>query len=244
MFAVIALGIALVGLFWCFFGYRYIKAVLALIGFIAGAVGTYYNLGALIEVTTGVNIAISIVVGLIVGVLMYLLFYVSIFLIGAGAGYSIGLLVVSLGGMDADSAMIVSLVIAVVGGILALVLRRFIVIVSTAFSGAFTAMSGLALFLSGDSIEGKLSEIETLQTYTIDETWVLIAGFVLAIIGIFVQYKYTAKKKDDKIGKKKNRASGSSNSNWDNDYNDWNNDNDSNDNESDDSDFDFGGDDD
>jgi len=82
-----------------------------------------------------------VVGGILGAILCVWLFYVGIFLLGASAGVVVA--AAGLAGVGHPAQPIYLLVFAIVFGLLALVLQKFMIIVSTAFSGSYLITAGI-----------------------------------------------------------------------------------------------------
>lgn len=138
------------GLLNCFFGYRIFRFMLALWGLI---------LGAYVGVTVAGNLAdgqllwviIGGVVGAIIGaVVMSLLYFVGVFIVGAALGFVLANAVGVAVGIDMPTLVVI--IVAVVVGIIALILQRVVIILATAFTGSWAAISGGLSLLAGTSV--------------------------------------------------------------------------------------------
>jgi len=129
---VIGLGI-IIGAIQCFFGYRLFKFVLGLTGFIVGGV-----LAASIGYEMSQKEVVALLSGLVGGVigaaLMVALYFVGVFLIGAFLGGVVGVALFATAGINPELAVL--LILGVIGGVVALIFQKFMIIVSTAFIGA------------------------------------------------------------------------------------------------------------
>ncbi len=190
-----ALLIALVtiafGLLNCFFGYRIFRVLLGLYGLVLGA---FVGLTVAANVSGGQTLWLivgAIVGGLVGAALMVLLYFVGVFLVGAAAG---ALLTNAIGAMlGFDMPTLVVIIVAVVVGVIALIAQRLIIILATAFGGAWLAVSGGMMLFTGESLPG-------LGVFTLPATWeratvgtliILAAWLVLAIAGTVVQFRTT-----------------------------------------------------
>ena len=106
---------------------------------------------------------IAAAAGLVGGVLCFFLWMVGLFILGAFMLVAISLAV--LGVIDVNPPdwvqWVVVAVAAAIGGILALLLQKPVVIVATSFNGAFSVLSGVAFFLKEDYS----TALEQLRTY-------------------------------------------------------------------------------
>lgn len=192
--AVLVLAIGL-GVLECFFGYRYLKPVMALLGFIGGFLLVTAPLYMFFKQSgTGV-ITGGLAVGIVAGLLMFFLYYVGIFFMGATVGMVIGYGVSSLIGLGGQTTAGIIAVLGIIAGILAILIRRHVVIVSSSLSGAYMLMSSIALLIADGEGFGKLAGyFASTAERPLYMNWVYPCSLLLGAVGIFVQYKYTAPK--------------------------------------------------
>ena len=138
---------AVVGLLVCFAGYRLVKLTLALIGFITGASGGWAIGLSLAPNNTTIALVCALVAGVILAILCVWLFFFGVFIVGASAGAVVAAAVFHATGYPVQALLI--LVVAVVFGLLALVLQKFMIILSTAFSGSYLITAAVAHFVTG-----------------------------------------------------------------------------------------------
>ena len=186
----------LFGLASCFFGYRIFTILLGLMGFAAGAA-----LGGMIgyELSSGEGSLMLVggVVGALVGAVLFAyLYYIGVFVIGAALGA-----VLTSGGAAVahvqELSLVVLLIAAVAGGVVALVLQKLAIVLSTALSGAWFAIVG-ALYLLGRPLppaelvltQGDRLDVQHLlqQLRAQLDAPVLFCWLLLAAAGIVVQY--------------------------------------------------------
>jgi hypothetical protein len=126
-------------------------------------------------------------------------YFVGVALIGAGLAALAVNLVWSQIGHDPHPAVVI--VCAIIGALGALALQRYVIIVGSAFGGAWTAIvGGLAMRLSSSKT---VDEVWLAYPASLDapRTWIIAAWIALGIAGVIVQFKWTAKGKGG--GKKK-----------------------------------------
>src|SRR5262249_5102802 len=126
----------------CFAGYRLFRVVLAIYGFILGALVTSSVMG----ISNHAGMIAAAIAGGIVGALLFTFaYYVCIGLIGAGMGTL--LVHVVWGYLKHTEPTTAAVIIAsVAGAVIAMMLQRYVIIVSTSISGAWTIIvGGLAL---------------------------------------------------------------------------------------------------
>ncbi|MEW6143971.1 MAG: DUF4203 domain-containing protein [Thermodesulfobacteriota bacterium] len=183
---------AAIGLIECFFGYRILRFLLGVLGFIAGAV-IFGSLGY--ELTDGSEI-VSIIAGIAGGIagafIMYTLYIVGVFAIGAALGFMTASYVFGI--LNTDTIHVVLIASALVGGILAAVLQKPMIIIATAFGGAYAAVTGVAYLISRnfDPLDpGFLDTLGEDQLYRMAIIW-----FGLGVFGLVVQLMTEPRKEE------------------------------------------------
>lgn len=181
-----------VGLIECFFGYRILRFLLGVLGFIAGAV-VCGSLGY--ELTDGSEIT-SIIAGIAGGLagafIMYTLYIVGVFAIGAALGFMTASYVFGI--MNAAPATIVLIASAVSGGVLAAILQKPMLILATAFGGAYAAVTGVAYLLlrNFDPLDPEfLNTLGEDQLYRMAIIW-----FGLGVFGLVIQLMTLPRKEE------------------------------------------------
>jgi len=181
------------GLLNCFFGYRIFRFMLALWGLVLGAYA-----GATLAGNLAGGELLWVIVGGVVGailgaILMSLLYFLGVFVVGAAAG---AVLANAIGvAIGIDMPTLVVIIVAVVVGIIALILQRLVLILATAFLGAWAVVSGALSLLAGTSITpaelygGAVQAGELLPG--LPSLVVLLAWLVLALLGAVTQFAVT-----------------------------------------------------
>ena len=136
-----------VGILICLWGYRLVKLTLGVMGFIIGAAGGWTLGLSLGTGNNGIALICAIIGGVICAVLCIWLFFLGIFLLGASAGAVVATALFHAAGNQPQ--LILVLVLALVFGVIALVLQKLMIIVSTAFSGSYLVTAGLLHLLTG-----------------------------------------------------------------------------------------------
>ncbi len=187
------------GLLNCFFGYRIFKVLLGIYGFGLGAI-----IGLAVAGSVAKGQALWLIVGGVVGgvvgaALMVLLYFVGVFVVGAVAGaLLVNLIGAALGIRLPD---LVSLIAAVVVGVIALILQRSVIILATAFSGAWGVAGGAMSLLTGRAAF-LVSPLERPQVWQrpglagsrLVLLLALLVWLVLGIAGAVVQFRTTVEK--------------------------------------------------
>lgn len=187
-----AVALVIGGAIACFAGYRLFRMVLAIYGFLIGAMLA----SSLMASSNALGmLAAALVGGLIGSIVLFFAYFVGIALVGAGLGALLahfGWARVSPG----DAPVAVVILCVALGTVVALVLQRYVIIVSTAFSGAWTVIVGV-LALDGLSLRASSSDVWILYPFTPANgpRWVLIAWVVVGLVGTVVQLTLTARKR-------------------------------------------------
>jgi hypothetical protein len=142
-------------------------------------------------------IVAAIVGGLIGSVVLVMAYFVGIALVGAGLGALIGHLVWTWV-KPGDPPILIVIGVALAGAVAAMVLQRYVIIVGTAFGGAWTMIVGIVNMLATRGITRGASATEVWILYptsTPDARWAPIAWLVLGVLGVAVQLGITGTKR-------------------------------------------------
>jgi len=176
----------IVGLLWCLMGYRIFRASLALLGFVLGAAG----LGWLGYATggRGWGIAGAIVGGLAGSAAMFLLYLLGVFVMGAFLAALAAAAGLAAAGVAVHPALL--LIPGVVGGVIAVLLSRFLIVVVTAFNGAWCVVGGIAGLTGGQpDLTSVLQSNRLPETLAGEYGLILGAWLLLGAVGVIVQYR-------------------------------------------------------
>jgi len=182
---------AIGGLLTCFAGYRLFRVVLALYGFIAGAL-----IGSHIPSSTNTwTILMSIIAGGVVGALvMYFAYFVAVGLVGAGLAAMVLHYVWKFIGGEPPTLLLV--VVCVVGAVIALQIQRLAFAFGTAVAGSWTFLVGVMALTGNPKALIAASAPNIWVVYPIDlmppTWWMMLAWIALAVIGFVVQLKTTS----------------------------------------------------
>lgn len=186
----------LVGLIFCFFGWRLWNFLVWVTGFLVGFAVTYRLCDQLLTEAYGVqdwvpwtSLGIGALVGIGLGCLCVCLIKVGFFIAGAIFGVGIAnvldLIFIEYVKGYPDWAYWVILAVCVIGvGAIAVCIGKTWIIISTACSGSFGIMRGITVFLQ-----------DQYDWYHIVE---LVGLVVFAILGMVVQFKLFGDHKHDK----------------------------------------------
>ena len=180
------------GLLSCFAGYRLFRFVLGIYGFILGAL--------LASSLVGTDQALSMIVAALAGgfagaAILILGYFVGVALIGAGLGALAANAIWT--GLGREPGALAVILLSVAGALGALALQRYVIIISTALGGAWTAIVG-GVALAGDRIAVEAAArngvwVASPLNPAPDQQWVVIAWLVIGITGAVVQFGVTAK---------------------------------------------------
>jgi hypothetical protein len=190
-----AILLVLGGALACFAGYRLFRIVLGIYGFIGGAMLASSTMG--VSNTTGM-VAAALIGGLAGALILMFAYFVGIALVGAGLGALIAHVGWGYVGTG-DPPLAVVIVFSLLGAIAAMVLQRYVIIVATAFGGAWTVIVG-GLAMSGDHGAARAAATGNVWilyplTPAPGQRWVPFAWIVLGLVGTGVQMGITARKK-------------------------------------------------
>eukprot|EP00331_Platyophrya_macrostoma_P030491 CAMPEP_0176448190 /NCGR_PEP_ID=MMETSP0127-20121128/25603_1 /TAXON_ID=938130 /ORGANISM="Platyophrya macrostoma, Strain WH" /LENGTH=409 /DNA_ID=CAMNT_0017835027 /DNA_START=36 /DNA_END=1265 /DNA_ORIENTATION=+ len=203
-----------IGAFVGFFGLRMFKPTLFLIGFV---ITTLFFLFILFTFALGINptvgaqwgcLAGSLVLGILAGILAVKLEKVGVFLLGAWLGTSGSFLLYSLilSHFNAGRVVLIifSVVLALITGILALLIFEHVVIIATAFTGAYLVIRGASLFApAGYTYPNEIEIARDIQYNGFAHIpWTFYLYFPLIVIitiaGAYVQYRHKRARDEEK----------------------------------------------
>src|SRR4051794_6037384 len=177
----------------CFAGYRLFKIVLGIYGFILGAMMASSMMAA--SNTTGMILA-ALVGGIAGAALLMFAYFIGIALVGAG----LGALVAHVGWGyvgPGDPPAVAIVVLAVIGSIGAMLLQRYVIIVATAFGGAWTMIVGVVAAMGNrETVQATTADVWILYPLTpaSGRAWVPIAWVILGLIGTGVPLGVTGRR--------------------------------------------------
>jgi hypothetical protein len=179
----------------CFAGYRLFRIVLAIYGFILGAMLASSMMG--VSNTTGMIVA-AILGGIAGALVLVFAYFIGIALVGAG----LGALMAHAGWSyvrPGEPPALAVIALAILGAIGAMLLQRYVIIVATAFGGAWTMIVG-GLAATGDPGAARAAaagDVWILYPLTLapGQRWVPVAWIGLGLLGLGVQLAITGRKR-------------------------------------------------
>ena len=185
MYNTIMLFGILLGALQCFFGYRLFKIIVGIIGFLIGS-ALAGSLSFFLSPETTIAIIVGLVGGIIGAATMLTFFYVGIFLIGTILGAIVGSVLFSIAGVNPMPIVIV--VAAIISGIVALLIQKYMIIASTAFGGSWLIMAAVAYFFTRAKSPAEIEYI--LQSRGTLYFIILLFWIALGICGLLTQLKW------------------------------------------------------
>src|SRR5499427_9824399 len=189
-----ALLLVVGGALSCFAGYRLFKIVLGIYGFILGAMLA----SSMMAASNTVGMVLAALVGGLAGALALMFaYFVGIALVGAGLGALVAHVTWSYVGGGSDPPPIAVILLSLAGSIGAMILQRYVIIVATAFGGAWTAIVGGLAATGERAARATSADVWILYPMTPapGKAWVPIAWVGLGLIGTVVQLGVTGRKK-------------------------------------------------
>jgi hypothetical protein len=165
------------GLFACFLGYRLLRTVLALYGFIGGMVIATMFVG---QLETGLAVVVTIAGGVVGSVLAVTAYLGGVAVLGAGLGAVALNVVWSYRGGELNVWVV--LITCFICALLTLSIRGYVLIIATSFGGAWTALvGGLALVGNSAAVAAVIGNVEQLPPVADARTHL---GFILGWCGL------------------------------------------------------------
>lgn len=186
----------------CFFGYRLFRVVLAISGFILGALLASSIFGMS---DTGPMIVAALVGGLVGAGILFAAYFVGVALIGAALGAVVANIVMAAG--DRDPHFLVIVFFSVAGAAAAMYLQRYFIIVGTSFGGAWTMIVGMMAVIGDRTAMAAAASGDVWVAYPLNpapgQRWVPIAWLALGAVGAAVQLWITGGEKGRVVRRKK-----------------------------------------
>jgi hypothetical protein len=177
------------GLLACFAGYRLFRIVLSIYGFILGALLASSIVG---PGEQSYMIIAAIVGGILGALVLNLAYFVGVALIGAGAA-ALVLHIAWAQLSRGDPPIIVVVIAATLGAVAATQLQRLVIIVASAFGGAWTVLVGVLALMGDKAARAAAAADDVWVLYPLSagggRKWVLPVWLALAIVGTLAQLK-------------------------------------------------------
>jgi hypothetical protein len=172
----------------CFAGYRFFRFVLGLYGFVLGALLATTIAGA---GTTSSLVLWAVVGGLAGALALNLAYFFGVVLVGAALGALVVTAIWSRAG--GDPHVLVVVLFAVAGALAATWLQKYVIVVGTAFGGAWTLLVGV-LALAGDTAaRAAAAANDVWVVYPLDPApgrrWLPVVWLALGAVGVLAQLR-------------------------------------------------------
>jgi hypothetical protein len=192
-----AVVLILAGAIACFAGYRLLRIVLGIYGFVLGAMLASSMMG--ITNTVGM-IGAAIVGGIIGAVVLVFAYFIGVALVGAGLGaLAAHAVAAQLAAGDPPAVAVIGA--SVVGAIAAMLLQRHVIVVTTALAGAWTIMVGGLTIAASRGLAGLPPPGDAWILYPFtpasEGRWV-VAWLCLGLVGALVQLALGGRKRKRK----------------------------------------------
>jgi hypothetical protein len=186
-----AIVLVLGGLLSCFAGYRVFRVVLGIYGFILGALLASSFMGT----DQRVWMVLAAIGGGIVGALVLIgAYFVGVALVGGALGALAANLIWAAAGREPHVFIVI--LFSISGALAALALQRYVIIISTAFGGAWTALVGSLALMGDRTAVSAAVRHDVWLAYPLSpapgQRWVLIVWILLGIAGVIAQLTITA----------------------------------------------------
>lgn len=175
-------------------GYRLFKLVLAVYGCLLGAAMATTAVGS---ANPWWMIAAALVGGAAGALILVAAYFIGVALVGAAvAALALHLVwgaLVGWGALGGEPHPLVVVGVALVGAFGALALQRYVIIVGTAFAGAWTAIVGYLALESGASIRSSEVWLAYPPHLGARRGWIVAAWLALGLVGVVIQFRVTAR---------------------------------------------------
>lgn len=204
---IIAVAVIAVGALFGFIGYRFFQYLIGLGGFLAGSIvglNIYYYLPWVNQQGEVAQLIVAAVVGAIGALVFYLLFFhFGVFVFGAVASMWLGMIFLPQYGPIGNYRLLIVLALGFTGGILAFLLKRYIIIFCTSALGAVFIMMGTGHFYDWPISVTRFSLTNTFSGSFIDTVYyhndgmvIITITLVLFVAGLLIQVSTTGKDKE------------------------------------------------
>jgi hypothetical protein len=170
------------GLLACFVGHRLFRVVLGLYGFVTGALLTSAVMGATDPKTAMLAMLAGGAVGALVLILAY---FVGVALVGAALGAVIVHMIWAQLAREPHPLIVIAG--TVTGALCAMALQRYVIILATAFGGAWTALVGALAILGNRAAQSTDGWVLYPLRPPTGQEWMWLGWLVLGGVGAVVQ---------------------------------------------------------
>lgn len=175
------------GVLACFLGYRVFRLVLAIYGFVLGAlVATSF----LAPTETTWTLVTAIGGGVAGAAILILAYFVGVAFVGAAlAALLVHVIWTRIGG---DPHPLIVVLACVLGALASMSIQKHVIVVGTAFAGAWTALIGGLLLMGNKAAQAAAAKGDVWLAYPLDpapdQRWLLWAWLAIGAVGALVQW--------------------------------------------------------
>ena len=179
------------GVLSCFMGQRTFRIVLALYGLVAGALAA----GSIIGPADSARDILILLAGGVVGALALLAaYFIGVALLGAAiAALAVHVVAAHIGSEPSPLVVIAG---TIAGALTALAVQKYVIVVGTAFGGAWLLVMGALGLWHREAVTGLGNAATGWQAYPLrpapGESWVIVVWLVLAIAGLIAQTRLSS----------------------------------------------------
>lgn len=190
LLTIAALASIVIGAINCFFGYRFLRLFLVILGFVVG-----FYLGASVVSGADQSVALfaGIVAGFVLAIIFYFLYIIGFIMAGGGLGVSVATVIAQNLGLDSGTTLLVIIGGAVIGGILAIFIAKYIIMLGTAFFGSAQIVYGALIVLYPGTLVQTGQEQYEIRISGAPQIIATIAWFVIGLFGLFNQLRSSRK---------------------------------------------------
>ena len=164
----------------CLFGYKILKISCALAGFIIGCFAGAYISGTVLALASPWPLIIAVAAGIVLACISFWLYLAGVFVLGLFFAFTLALKIPYPGVLSEGIwPVVISLIIGIIVGILAVKFQRIIIIVLTGAGGAYGCINGVASITTFFAVNASSMK--------------LTVTLLLAAIGIVLQLIMTRK---------------------------------------------------
>jgi hypothetical protein len=175
----------------CFLGFRLFRVVLAIYGFVLGAL---VATSVLAPVETTTVLLTGLVGGLVGAAILVLAYFAGVAFAGAALAAVLVHVIWSHFGAEPNSILVI--VACVLGALAAASVQQLVIMAATAFGGSWTLLAGLLAVTGQRQVAVAAGKGDLWLTYPLNPApghwWVKVAWLVLGAAGLLVQLRMTA----------------------------------------------------
>ena len=176
------------GVLACFLGYRVFRLVLAIYGFVLGAL---IATSVLAPVESSWTLVTAVVGGIAGAAILILAYFVGVAFVGAAiAALLVHLAWTRIGG---EPHPLIVILACVLGALASMSVQRYVIVFGTAFAGAWTALAGLLILMGNSLATAAAAKGDIWLAYPLnpapDQRWVPWAWLAIGVVGSVVQLR-------------------------------------------------------